>query len=495
MQILLPLAGPSDFFPVEQYFFPKPLIEVGGVPMIQRVVEDLKGVGADSHFIFVAHQSDITAYSLDNTLKILSDSSARVVPIANATQGGLCSALMSVDELDPDDELIIANGDQVIDCDYAEVIGSFRAREADVGVITFPSVHPRWSYVRADGAGSIEQAAEKKVISRQAIAGFYYFKTARQFVEYASQCMINDARVGGKFFISLTLNEAILVGGIVCAWGVDENSYHSFFSPDKIKTFEDEIMKRALSRGQDDRGLNLVIPAAGEGSRFREAGFAKPKPFIDVNGRAMVQLVIDNMKSSGAKVHLLFRDSHMMSEAESVSAIEQTGAKIHPVYGLTEGTACTILLARKSIDSDDRLLVANSDQYVRFDVDKFVEDADSRNLDGSILVFRDDQRNPKWSFARVGDDGLVLEVAEKKPISDLATVGVYLFNKGSEFVSAAIDMIARNDRVNGEFYTCPVYNYMIRNGARIGVYEVDVSDMYGLGTPPDLASYLAQFPS
>ncbi|MNE15375.1 hypothetical protein D3C80_1082820 [compost metagenome] len=162
---------------------------------------------------------------------------------------------------------------------------------------------------------------------------------------------------------------------------------------------------------------------------------------------------------------------------------------------LTEGTACTILLARQAFDAPAPLLVANSDQYVEFDVDAFVKDCHDRGLDGSILVFRDPHKDPKWSFARIGSDNLVLEVAEKKPISDLATVGVYLFARGDEFVSAAIDMIANNDRVNGEFYTCPVYNYMIRNGARIGVYEVPASAMHGLGTPADLATYLKRQPA
>ena len=135
--------------------------------------------------------------------------------------------------------------------------------------------------------------------------------------------------------------------------------------------------------------------------------------------------------------------------------------------------------------------MANSDQYVDFDVDAFVDDCIGRDLDGSILVFKDEARNPKWSFARTDEQDLVVEVAEKKPISDMATVGIYLFRRGSEFVSAAIDMIARNDRVNDEFYTAPVYNYMIRAGLRIGIYEIPQSAMHGLGTPNDLEAFLA----
>ena len=129
-----------------------------------------------------------------------------------------------------------------------------------------------------------------------------------------------------------------------------------------------------------------------------------------------------------------------------------------------------------------------NDAYIAESV--YVADCLDRGLDGSILVFRDPTKDPKWSFARVNEAGLVTEVAEKKPISDLATVGIYLFSRGRDFVSATADMMAANDRVNGEFYTCPVYNYMIRSGARIGVYEVPMAAMAGLGTPEDLSGFL-----
>jgi dTDP-glucose pyrophosphorylase len=129
---------------------------------------------------------------------------------------------------------------------------------------------------------------------------------------------------------------------------------------------------------------------------------------------------------------------------------------------------------------------------VDFDLRRFVADCRDRRLDGSILVFRDPERNPKWSFARLGSDGLVAEVAEKRPISELATVGIYLFSTGGLFLRSVIDMIALNDRVNNEFYTCPSYNHAIRGGVRIGVFEVPAATMHGLGTPEDLDRYLSR---
>src|SRR3546814_764108 len=153
---------------------------------------------------------------------------------------------------------------------------------------------------------------------------------------------------------------------------------------------------------------------------------------------------------------------------------------------MTEGTACTLLHARNEVAENAPLMIANCDQIVDFDCADFVTDCFSRDLDGSILVFREPDRNPKWSYARPDDRGIVVEVAEKRPISDLATVGIYLFRNARLFIDSAIDMISRNDRVNNEFYTCPVYNYAIRAGARIGIYEIPRTAMHGLGTPEDL---------
>ena len=235
----------------------------------------------------------------------------------------------------------------------------------------------------------------------------------------------------------------------------------------------------------------MIIPGAGEGSRFANAGWKKPKPFIDVDGLPMIERVISNVTPEVGKVALLLRKQHMDDQPALVQKLEQIGHQIIPISDLTEGTASTVLIARRYYDNDQAMLVSNSDQLVDFDVNAYIEDCFARRLDGSILIFRDVTMNPKWSFVKLNDAGLVTEVAEKNPISNLATVGIYLFTKGSDFIQAALDMILANDRVNNEFYTCPVYNYMIRSGSRIGVYEVPLNAMSGLGTPDDLNSFLA----
>jgi dTDP-glucose pyrophosphorylase len=237
--------------------------------------------------------------------------------------------------------------------------------------------------------------------------------------------------------------------------------------------------------------INIVIPMAGLGSRFAKAGYQKPKPFIDVAGKPMVARVIDNLYHPDARYILIGRKDHLEQEHELVAQITgKYNATFIGIDQLTEGTACTVLFSRALINNDEPLLIANSDQLVDCSIESFINDCFERKLDGSILTFTDLELNPKWSFAKIGVDGLVEEVKEKVVISEFATIGIYLFSKGKDFVNGTVDMIINNDRVNNEFYTCPVYNYLIKDGKKIGIYNIEFNQMHGLGTPEDLKKYL-----
>lgn len=230
---------------------------------------------------------------------------------------------------------------------------------------------------------------------------------------------------------------------------------------------------------------------AGEGSRFIKAGFDKPKPFIDVKGIPMIERVMENLNYEGAHFILIGRKDHLEREKDLVGKIrDKYDVEFIAIDKLTEGTACTVLFAKKQIDNDYPLLIANSDQIIDISLSDFIDNCMDRKLDGSILTFTDEEMNPKWSFAKTDKTGVVIEVKEKEAISNNATVGIYLFTKGSEYVDAAVQMIIENDRVNNEFYTCPTYNYAIKNGKKIGIYDISPTAMHGIGTPEDLNKYL-----
>ena len=240
--------------------------------------------------------------------------------------------------------------------------------------------------------------------------------------------------------------------------------------------------------------INIVIPMAGQGSRFAKAGYKKPKPFIDVDGKPMIVRVLENLAYPDARYILIARKEHMEIESELVAQIEKEfNAIFIPIDKLTEGTACTVLYARKYINNNEPLLIANSDQIVDMNIGNFIDDCKDRHLDGSILSFIDEYQDPKWSFAKIDEHKLVTEVKEKVVISKYATVGIYLYSQGKDFVNAAIDMIIENDRANNEFYTCPTYNYAIQDAAKIGIYNINFEQMHGIGTPDDLNLYLKRF--
>lgn len=237
--------------------------------------------------------------------------------------------------------------------------------------------------------------------------------------------------------------------------------------------------------------INVVIPMAGEGSRFSKAGYKNPKPFIDVNGKRMIERVIENLNIENARYILIGREEHLQQEKNVIEDIKKNyNVEFIGIDKLTEGTACTVLYSRQYINNDEPLLIANSDQLIDIDANIFIKDCFSRRLDGSILTFVDKFKDSKWSFARINNNGIVLEVKEKEVISEYATVGIYFYSKGMDFVNSAIDMIVNNDRVNNEFYVCPTYNYAIKNNKNIGIFNIEFSQMHGLGTPEDLNKYL-----
>jgi HAD superfamily hydrolase (TIGR01509 family) len=237
--------------------------------------------------------------------------------------------------------------------------------------------------------------------------------------------------------------------------------------------------------------LNVLIPMAGAGSRFEQAGYTFPKPLIEVNGKPMIQVVIENLNLDANYIYVVQKSHREKYNLDTLLNLLTPGCKIVETNELTEGAACTALLSKKYIDSDAPLFFANSDQFVEWDSNEFMYKMQETNSDGGIVSFP--ATHPKWSFAKVDENGLVTEVAEKKPISNIATVGFYYWKHGSDFVKYAEQMIEKNIRVNNEFYVCPVFNEAIKDKKHIRTFNV--SKMWGLGTPEDLKYYLENYKS
>ena len=235
--------------------------------------------------------------------------------------------------------------------------------------------------------------------------------------------------------------------------------------------------------------LNVLIPMAGAGSRFQQAGYTLPKPIIDINGKTMIEKVVENLN---LEAHFIFITQKSHREKYNLDLILNSlssNCTIIDIDGITEGAACTTLLAKKYINSDDPLLISNSDHFYEWNSEEFHDFCLNKDTDGNITVFND--TDPKWSFAKLDEDNYIKEVAEKKPISNIATAGVYQWKKGSDYVKYAEQMIEKNIRVNNEFYVCPVLNEAIADGKKFKVFFVN--RMWGLGTPEDLNYFLINY--
>jgi beta-phosphoglucomutase-like phosphatase (HAD superfamily)/dTDP-glucose pyrophosphorylase len=235
-----------------------------------------------------------------------------------------------------------------------------------------------------------------------------------------------------------------------------------------------------------DKKLNVLIPMAGAGSRFAQAGYTFPKPLIEVRGKPMIQVVVENLNIEANYIFLVQKDHYETYNLKYLLNLIAPGCKIVQVDGITEGAACTTLLAKEHIDNDAPLVMANSDQFVEWNSNECMYAFSADSIDGGILTFK--ATHPKWSYAKLDENGFVSEVAEKKVISDEATVGIYYWRHGSDYVKYAEQMISKNIRTNGEFYTCPVFNEAIGDGKKIRVKNIE--KMWGIGTPEDLNYFL-----
>jgi HAD superfamily hydrolase (TIGR01509 family) len=288
--------------------------------------------------------------------------------------------------------------------------------------------------------------------------------------------IVEDSDVGRK--------GALSSGAILCpVKDSDDVSY------DKIKNMIDVSNQNGeiKPKWQGDT-MNVLIPMAGAGKRFEEMGYSFPKPLIDVDGKPMIQVVVDSLNIDAKYIYVVQKEHYEKYNLKHLLNLISPNCEIVQIDEMTEGAACTTLLAEKYINNDEPLLMANSDQYLDWNSNEFMYSMIADDIDGGILTFT--ATHPKWSFAKLDASGFVERVAEKDPISNIATVGVYFWTKGSDYVKYCKQMIEKDIRTNNEFYVCPVYNEAIQDGKKIKTYHIDKEQMWGMGTPEDLKRFV-----
>ena len=267
-----------------------------------------------------------------------------------------------------------------------------------------------------------------------------------------------------------------------------ENSNDVTWNKISNKLYEMDLQMTSNSIPWKDSKLNVLVPMAGAGSRFAQQGYTFPKPLIEVNGKPMIQVVVENLNIDAHYIFIVQQEHYEKYNLKYLLNLIAPGCDIVQINGITEGAACSTLLAKEFINNDAPLVMANSDQYVEWNSNECMYAFTADDIDGGIVTF--EASHPKWSYAKLGGDGFVSEVAEKKVISNEATVGIYYWKKGSDYVKYAEDMISKDIRVNNEFYVCPVFNQAIEDSKKIKIKRVN--KMWGIGTPEDLNYFLQQ---
>jgi len=259
-----------------------------------------------------------------------------------------------------------------------------------------------------------------------------------------------------------------------------------------IKNLADVLNNESHTPKWQGGKMKVLIPMAGAGSRFSKAGYTFPKPLISVknlNDKPMIQVIVENLNIAAEHIFIVRKEHAEKYNLKQMLGVISPNCKIVEVDHLTDGAACTTLLAKDFINTDEPLLIANSDQFIEWNSNEFMYSMQGDKIDGGILTFNN--THPKWSYVKLDDNGFVTEVREKEVVSNNATVGVYYWSKGSDYVKYAEQMIAKNIRVNNEFYVAPVYNEAIADGKKIKIYHID--KMWGLGTPEDLTYFQDHF--
>ncbi len=305
------------------------------------------------------------------------------------------------------------------------------------------------------------------------------------------ECMLKaDAKPGETLIIedSHLGRQAVLDAGAHLLAVADTTDVSLSLVLDAIEEYNEQPKQRIPWRSKT---MNVLIPMAGAGSRFAEQGYTFPKPLIEVGTKPMIQVVVDNLNIEANYIFIVQKEHYEKYNLETVLNMVAPGCTIVQTEGITEGAACTTLLAKEYINNEEPLIIANSDQFVEWNSNEVLYAFTTEGVDGGILCFN--STHPKWSYAKLDHNGFVSEVREKQPISTNATVGIYYWSRGSVYVASAERMIERNIRTNNEFYVCPVFNELIEDGGKVRVKTIEESGMWGLGTPEDLNNFIANY--
>ena len=508
MQIIIPMSGFGERFRRAGYNLPKPLIEVEGKPIIAHVIDMFPD---ETDFIFICNRDHLENpnYKMRDILKKLSPS-CKIFSIKPHKLGPVY-AVYSIEQLIKDEEEVIVNYcDFGTYWDYRDFLKHTRDRDSDGAVPSYKGFHPHmlgstnYAFMR-DNEQWMQEIKEKEPFTdnrmqEYASSGTYYFKKGSYVKKYFKELMDNDISLKGEYYVSLIYNLLVrdnLKVSIyeiqhMLQWGTPEdvqeyNTWSKYFY-DAIKEKEKpKALKNSLT----------LIPLAGHGSRFTQAGYKDPKPLINVSGKPMIIQAAKSLPNSENHIFVTLKDHLENYPLEKTLKNEYPDSKVVAINEVTKGQAITCSLGLKDLDINTSLLIAATDNGMIYDRNKYQKLIEDENVDAIVFTFRhhvSSKNNPHmYGWVKTDNNQNANGVSVKSPISenpydDHAIVGTFYFKKIAYFDQALKSLLDKDIKVNGEYYVDSLIGEIIELDMNVKVFEIE--DYIGWGTPDDYNTFV-----
>jgi len=493
MKIIIPMSGMSSRFSAAGYDIPKYLIDIDGKKVIEHIVNLYP---KDSEFVFIINDKHQVETNIVEILEKLVDKKT-IVTIPRHKKGPVYSVAKFLYLLDDEEQVIVNYCDFSIDWDYDDFKQFVDTTECDGCVICYTGFHPHmlgsdnYAFCHTDENNQILEVREKQPftddkMSEFASAGNYYFKKGSYVKRYFKQLMDEDININGEYYVSLIYNLLIQDGldnrvyevPYMLQWGTpgDLDIYNSW----------SDYYRKAL-KGQKEVSLEnctLALPMAGAGSRFSKEGYIEPKPFIQVNGKNMVEQAVRCLPKTDEVIYACLKDH------------QAPGKNVVWIDEVLEGQACTTEKIVEQCEPDNSILISACDNGVFYDADKFLDLVNDEDNDIIVWTYRNNYTSHlqpnAYSWVNCDSEGNVSSVDVKNftgenPVNEYAITGTMFF-RTKEIFHRSLESLYNNDnRTNGEFYVDSMLNEAITLGYKVKNFEID--NYICWGTPNDLKTY------
>lgn len=505
MQIIIPMSGFGERFRRAGYTVPKPLVEVDGKPIIAHVVDLFPG---ETDFVFICNRDHLAepAYRMAEILKDLAPR-GRIIAIDAHRLGPVHAVLQARDQIDLKKQTIINYCDFTCYWDFADFKRFVVETDCDGCVPAYRGFHPHsvgstfYAYMRHQGLWMTD-IQEKRPFTdnptdEYASSGTYYFKSGRTCLDTLDEQVRLGLDVGGEYYVSMAYQVLADGGKTVAIY--DLQHFMQWGTPEDLEQYagwSKAFRRLAADDGRRARqGGTTLLPMAGMGKRFADAGYVLPKPLVPVSGRPMVIQAVRDLPDAPVQKFVLRQDLPGAAAIERKLRSTFAGAQFLVLDGPTEGQAITSLLGVEGVILDAPLTIGACDNGVLYDVDTFTQLMADDAVDALVWVVRghaDGHRRPEmFGWVDADADGRVTGVSVKAPLSDPRTdamiIGAFTFRRAKDFKAAAERLIARDHRVNGELYVDSLIEDGLALGLKVRLFQVDT--YIGWGTPADLMTF------